>query len=187
MPKGVPPRADGRPPAKLDDIDIKLLKYLVADARLSQRALARAIGMSPPSVADRISRLEAAGVIEGYHATLNYSALRRPMTVIIDVQSDRSATQLDLAERLAEVPEVERVDVVTGRSDLQLRLRVRDPAHLNEVLFNSVLRSSEIRRTETYLALLTHEPDAFADRVLESLSRELTTEVPSDQTSTEAK
>jgi Lrp/AsnC family leucine-responsive transcriptional regulator len=174
-PSPPPARPDKpRPAVKLDETDLKLLRYLVEDARLSQRALGRAIGMSAPAVAERISRLEASGVIRGYHAELDYTALKRPMTVLIGVLSERSSTQLELAQRLAQLPEVERVDVTSGSTDLLLRMRVRDQAHLNDVLFNNVLLSTpEIRHTDTYLALVTVEPDSFDDRLLQSLADEM--------------
>ena len=51
--------------SELDEVDLKILEHLVTDARLSQRALARSIGMSPPAISERISRLEAAGDFGG--------------------------------------------------------------------------------------------------------------------------
>lgn len=165
--------AEVTPVVALDEIDLKLLGFLLDDARRSQRALARAIGMSPPAIADRVARLEASGVIKGYHADLNYAALDRPMTVIVGVVTERSDTQRSLAKRLIEVPEVERVDIVTGSSDLQVRLRVRDQTHLSEVLFESLLSTSAIRHTETFLALSTVEPDTFGGRLLQSLSDDM--------------
>ncbi len=167
-----PPHGNSSPPG-LDDIDLEILGYLVSDARLSQRALARAVKMSPPAVAERIARLEASGVIEGYRATVNFAALGRPMTVIVGVKSERSAAQRDLAASLVNIPEVERVDIVTGLTDLQVRLHVRDQTHLNHVLFDSLLASTEIRHTETYLALSTLEPDNFSRRLLEDIAEEL--------------
>jgi DNA-binding Lrp family transcriptional regulator len=159
--------------ARLDDIDLEILGYLVHDARISQRALSRAIGMSPPAVADRIARLESTGVIEGYRATVNFAALGRPMTVIVDVVSEPSAVQRELARNLAEIPEVERVDIVTGSTDLQVRLHVRDQKHLNDVLFDTLLASAEIRHTETYLALSEFQPDNFSYRLLQHVAEEL--------------
>lgn len=173
VPDGPDPVPSLRPKVKLDDVDLKILHYLVQDARISQRALARAVGMSAPSVADRIGRLEAAGAIRGYHAQLDYAALERPMTVVIEVTSERSSTQPELAKRLVEMPEVERVDIVTGSADLVLRLRVRDQAHLNQVLFNNLLLTSpDIRHTETYLCLTSEEPESFDGRLLDTLSTE---------------
>ena len=171
--RGRSARAAGSPYPRLDEIDLEILGYLVSDARLSQRALARAVQMSPPAVAERIARMEAAGVIEGYHASVNFAALGRPMTVIVGVRSERSAAQRELAASLVNIPEVERVDIVTGATDLQVRLHVKDQAHLNDVLFNSLLASTEIRHTETYLALSTAEPDDFSGRLLQHVAEEL--------------
>jgi Lrp/AsnC family leucine-responsive transcriptional regulator len=176
----------GRTPAsriRLDEVDIKVLTHLVRDSRISQRALAREIGMSAPGVADRIARLEKAGVITGYRAQLDWAALGRTMTVVVGVLSDRSTTQLELAERLAEIPEVERIDVLTGANDLQLRIRVRDQAHLNYVLFDRLMKaSSEIQRTDTQLALITIEPEEFSERVLQSLLDEMEIDEGEDDT-----
>jgi DNA-binding Lrp family transcriptional regulator len=169
----VAPLSSSTSSIRLDEFDVKILQALVRDARLSNRALAREVGMSPPGVADRVGRLEAAGVIRGYRVELDYAALSRPMTVIIEVVSERSATQLELAEELIKIPEIERVEVITGTSDLQVHLRVRDQAHLNEVLFDSLLaQNPDIRHTNSYLALLTFEPESFDARLLDTLASE---------------
>lgn len=156
-------------PPRLDQTDVAILKYLADDARLSQRAIARAIGMSPPAVADRINRLEAVGVIESYRAQLNYDLLGRTLTVVVGISSERSHGQRELAQQVLEIPEVERVDLVTGTVDLQVRLRVRDHAHLNEVYFDKLLTLPGIRHTETALVLYGFTPDNFAERVLTHL------------------
>ncbi|GGS33983.1 AsnC family transcriptional regulator [Actinokineospora fastidiosa] len=158
------------PVPRLDDTDVAILKYLAEDARLSQRAIARGVGMSPPAVADRIARLESLGVIEGYRARINYGLLGRALTVVVGIASERSDNQRELAQQVVEIPEVESVDLVTGALDLQVRLRVRDQAHFNEVYFDRLLALPGIRHTETALVLYAYTPDNFADRVLTSLT-----------------
>jgi Lrp/AsnC family transcriptional regulator, leucine-responsive regulatory protein len=155
---------------RLDQTDVEILKYLTDDARLSQRAIARAIGMSPPAVADRIGRLESVGVIEGYRAQLNHALLGRSLTVVVGISSERSHGQRELAKQVLEIPEVERVDLVTGPVDLQVRLQVRDQAHLNEVYFDRLLTLPGIRHTETALVLYSFTPHNFAERVLTHLT-----------------
>lgn len=153
-------------------MDLVLLSHLVQDARLSQRALARAAGMSAPAVAERVTRLERSGVIQGYVAQIDYSMLGLPMSVVVDINSSRSIAELELAADLVEIPEVERVDILTGPSDLQVRLRVRDQDHLNRVLFNTLLASSaDIVHTQTHLCLSTFAPDNFAKQVVEGAQR----------------
>jgi Lrp/AsnC family transcriptional regulator for asnA, asnC and gidA len=136
---------------------------------MSQRAIARAIGMSAPAIADRIARLESTGIIEGYRAKINYTLLDRGLTLVVDITSERSEDQRELAKTILGIPEVEHVDVVTGASDLQVRLRVRDQAHFNEVYFERVLAFEGIRHTDTALVLYSYEPDNFARQVLASL------------------
>lgn len=157
-------------PPRLDKTDVQILCYLSGDARLSQRAIARAVGMSPPAVADRIGRLESLGVIRGYRAELDYALLGRSLTVVVGIASERSDNQRELARKVLEIPEVEAVDLVTGKDDLQVRLRVRDQDHLNEVYFERLLALPGIRHTETALVLYAYTPDSFAKQVLTSLT-----------------
>lgn len=159
--------AAGPPP--LDQTDLQILTYLATDARMSQRAIARAIGMSAPAIADRIARLESTGVIQGYRAKIDYALLDRGLTLVVGITSERSADQRELAQAILGIPEVEQVDVTTGASDLQVRLLVRDQAHFNEVYFEQLLAFEGIRHTDTALVLYSYEPENFAEQVLASL------------------
>ena len=157
----------------LDEMDLRILEHLATDARLSQRALARSIGMSPPAISERISRLEAAGVIKGYRAVVDWSALGKAMLVDISVLSERSADQREVAQWLIQIPDVESVDVITGPLDLRVRLRVRDPDHLREIFFNQLLAAPGIQHTDTSMVMATVEPENFTRNVLQSLLAEL--------------
>lgn len=165
-PTGTRPAA-GPPP--LDQTDLQILTYLATDARMSQRAIARAIGMSAPAIADRIARLESTGVIQGYRAKIDYALLDRGLTLVVGITSERSADQRELAQAILGIPEVEQVDVMTGASDLQVRLRVRNQAHFNDVYFERLLEFEGIRHTDTALVLYSYEPENFAEQVLASL------------------
>ncbi|MBE9553537.1 MAG: AsnC family transcriptional regulator, partial [Proteobacteria bacterium] len=70
----------------IDATDIKLLDVLVADARTSIAELGRVVGLSPPSVSERIKRLEEAGVIEGYTVKINPKALGLPFAVWLRIR-----------------------------------------------------------------------------------------------------
>lgn len=158
---------------ELDTIDLTLLKLLSDDARLSQRALARAIGMSPAAVAERVARLEHAGVIKGYHARIDLEALDRTMTVYVAISS--SAASFDhfaIAQRLLQFPEVESVDLVMGPMDLMVKLRIRDAAHLREFYLETFLSVEGIANTQSYLVLAGLERDNYASDLLGSISEE---------------
>ena len=63
--------APSSPKVEVDELDLALLRALATDARQSQRALARAVEMSPPAVADRLARLERSGAIRGYRVDID--------------------------------------------------------------------------------------------------------------------
>src|SRR5215475_6915631 len=80
---------------EVDDLDLALLRALADDARQSQRALARAIEMSAPAVADRLARLERSGVIRGYRVDIDWAAIGYPVVVYLAVTADRKSTRLN--------------------------------------------------------------------------------------------
>lgn len=74
---------------KLDQIDHKILRYLQEDARMTNADLADKVGLSPTPCLRRLRRLEADGIIKGYHAEINREALGVNVTVIILVKLER--------------------------------------------------------------------------------------------------
>src|ERR1700689_2197833 len=112
------------PEVEVDDFDLALLRARASDSRQSQRALARQIEMSPPAVADRLARLERAGVIRGYRADIDWAALGYPVNVYLAVTAGPGIDLSDIIRAIREVPEAADMSVVTGSLDLLVRLRV---------------------------------------------------------------
>jgi DNA-binding Lrp family transcriptional regulator len=158
------------PRIEVDDLDLALLRALAADARQSQRALARQIEMSPPAVADRLARLERAGAIRGYRAEIDWEVLGYPVVVYLAVTAGAGMDLSTIIRAIRVLPEAEHMSVVTGSLDLLVRLRVRDHAHLRELLLTKIFQISGVQRTETFLSLADVEPDNFAAAVLEQMS-----------------
>jgi Lrp/AsnC family transcriptional regulator for asnA, asnC and gidA len=145
------------PAVPLDDVDRQILVLVSQDSRRSQRALARELGMSAPAVGDRIARLERLGVIQGYGVRVDWSAVGYPMTVYLTITAAQGYQQRTIVERIAGVPELEALDVVTGAIDMLARLRVRDHAHLRQLL-RQIWEIEGVQRTETLLSLVGLEP-----------------------------
>jgi Lrp/AsnC family transcriptional regulator, leucine-responsive regulatory protein len=159
----------------LDSVDLKLLLLLSGDARISQRSLARELGMSPPAVADRLARLHRQGVITGYGVRLNWSALGYPTIVYLTVTAVQGYEQGTIMARLAALPEVEEVMLVTGDFDMLVRVRVRDHTHLRDLLINYVWQIEGIQRTETSLTIAEMKPKNTASELLaDMIARETT-------------
>jgi DNA-binding Lrp family transcriptional regulator len=158
------------PPADLDDLDLALLRALADDARQSQRALARRIEMSPPAVADRLARLERSGAIRGYRVDIDWAALGYPVVVYLAVTAGPGMELTEIITAIGALPEAEEMSVVTGSLDLLVRLRVRDHAHLRELLLSKIFQINGVQRTETFLSLADMEPGNFAAGMLDQMS-----------------
>jgi DNA-binding Lrp family transcriptional regulator len=155
------------PKAEVDELDLALLRALAVDARQSQRALARAIEMSPPAVADRLARLERTGVIRGYRVDIDWAALGFPVVVYLAVTAGPGMDLSEIIRTIRAMPEAQDMSVVTGGLDLLVRLRVRDHAHLRELLLTKIFQINGVQRTETFLSLADVEPGNSAAAMLD--------------------
>jgi Lrp/AsnC family transcriptional regulator, leucine-responsive regulatory protein len=157
------------PPVQLDDIDLRLLRELSDDARKSQRALGRELGMSAPALAARIARLERLGVIKGYTTRIDWQALGFTTVVYINVTIDLGYEMGEVMNQLMTIPEVEDVLIVTGNIDMVVRARVRDHAHLRTFLQNAIWDVEGILRTDTALSVAESPPKDIAASLLDIL------------------
>jgi Lrp/AsnC family leucine-responsive transcriptional regulator len=141
----------GRP---LDATDRVLLDRLQADARCSWAELARAVGLSAPSVQDRVRRLEERGVITGFHARLGAAAVDLGLSALVAVELSESADPDAVAADLALVEQIEDAWFVAGDQTYILKVRVADVPGLSPVLV--ALRSIPgVGRTRTTVVLAT--------------------------------
>jgi Lrp/AsnC family leucine-responsive transcriptional regulator len=144
----------------LDATNIGLLKELEADARLSLAELGRRVGLSSPAVADRLERLEEAGVIRGYRAEIDPRALGYELDVVLRIRpAPRELKKVaELAQRTPEVVECHRI---TGDDCYLMKAHVRDVEHMEEVIdrfaiygqtTTSIVQSSPVPRRSVPLA-----------------------------------
>lgn len=137
----------------LDDTDRAILALLAADARMSQRQIAKQIGMSAPSVGERIAKLERSGVIKAYSITVDWAAVGLPILVYLPVTIAPGTDLEELLMQLRAVPELEQLSVVTGGYDLVARFRVSDYNHLQKILLDRLYPIRGLQRFETLLSL----------------------------------
>jgi len=141
---------------ELDEISWKLLALLQEDARRSFRQLGRAVGLSAPAVAERVRRMEEAGVITGYHAAINPK--RVGYTVLAQMRiggvGHRVAAFSDLVTATPQVLECHRVTgsdsfllKIVAASIAQLELLIDRFAPFGDVTTALVLSSPVVRRT----------------------------------------
>ena len=138
-------------PAALDETDRGLLSALADDARLAVSELARQVGLSAPSTAERLRRLESLGVIERYTVQVDPRALGYTLQAIVRVKP--LPGQLHLVEDvLKRIPEFVECDKVTGDDCFVCRLLLRSIEQLDEIL------SKVTERAETSTAIIKSTP-----------------------------
>lgn len=130
----------------LDSYDTRILAELQADARLTMAELGRRVHLSQPAVSERVRKLEAAGVITGYRASVNLAALGYGIRAIIRVGRADYARVVRLIQ---ETPEVVDAYNVTGEDSWILQIAVIDVAHLDAV----VTRFCLLTETSTSIVL----------------------------------
>ena len=117
----------------LDEINLRLLAELQRDGRIGFAELGRRVGMSAPAVAERVSRLERAGVITGYRAELDPGALGFPVSAIVRIRPSPGRLQR-VREVAADSPEVAECYRITGDDCYLMRLHLRSIDDLEEIL-----------------------------------------------------
>jgi Lrp/AsnC family leucine-responsive transcriptional regulator len=147
-------RRKGGVESGLDNLDVAILKALVENARVPIKTLAGRIGLSSPSTAERIRRLEEAGVIEGYSARLNPTALGLPLAVLIRIRP--MPGELDrVAKLLAKKASVVECDRVTGDDCFVAKAHVQTVGELERLIDDllplattntAIIQSSPVRR-----------------------------------------
>jgi Lrp/AsnC family transcriptional regulator, leucine-responsive regulatory protein len=117
----------------LDATDRRILSELSADGRVSLAELGRRVSLSPPAVAERVGRLERAGVITGYHAAIDPRALGYQLTAIVRVKP--AARQLPrIPELAAAIPEISECLRITGEDCFFLKVHLRSIDELSPLL-----------------------------------------------------
>lgn len=137
-----------------DDIDRQILACLAEDARLSLKVLSGKVGLSSPSTAERVKRLEEKGVIQGYGARINLAALGYSLQALVRVKP--LPGMLHKVEKMIQaLPECIECDKVTGEDCFVMRLVVRSIDQLDVVLDGladyaqsntSIVKSSPVTR-----------------------------------------
>lgn len=151
-PEGSATRAGTTP--NVDATDRALIAALRANARATYAELARAVGLSAPAVHERVRRLEATGIVTGYHAAVAPAALGLGVSALVGILQSDGAEQDELAERLAEVPVVEDCWFVAGEEAFVVKVRVPDVDAL-ETTLGVLRRIPGVARTRTTVVLST--------------------------------
>lgn len=137
----------------LNDIDRKILGFLVKDARMPFLEIARQCGVSGAAIHQRVKKLETNGVITGSRLLVKPQALGLNICAYISVTLSEANKYPDVIAEFRKINEVVECHFVTGRYSLLLKLYCTDNDHLMDVLLNTIQKIPYVQSTETQISL----------------------------------
>lgn len=141
---------------RIDEIDVKILTLLQKHGRMKRNRIAEEVGLSVPSVSERMRKLEEKDVIEGYHAFVNAKKIHIDITAFIRVMVDNSDDYGAFVERSTELEEILEVHSITGEGSHILKVRTMNTTSL-ESLLAKIQSWPSVHGTSTSIVLSTYK------------------------------
>jgi len=138
---------------QVDEIDQKILGFLVKNARMPFLEIARECGVSGAAIHQRVRKLETAGVITGSRLLVKPEALGLNFCVFICISLSESNAYPKVVEALRKIPEVVECHFVTGPYSLLLKVYCFDKDHLMDIIIDTLQNIPGIGKTETMISL----------------------------------
>ncbi len=146
----------------LDSLDIKILNILQKRARTKRNEIAEAIGLSIPSVSERLHKLEERGIIEGYYTKLNRKAFGFDIMAYILITMDSSKHYNDLMKKVKDMPQIQECHSVLGEGSHLMKAMVKNTESL-EKLLGEIQSWQGVLATKTTFVLSTIKESAELD------------------------
>src|SRR5437763_1165505 len=141
----------------VDETNVKILRTLLSNARLSYRKIAEEIGVSPPTVLARVEALENDHVIKFYSAILDHERLGYDLTAIIEVTAVKGKIT-EVEKHIAKLSNVCAVYDITGLTDMVIIAKFKNRKELSDFVKKD-LSMPYVDRTNTHVVLLTVKED----------------------------
>ena len=147
----------------MDAVDIEILNALQADAHTTQGQIARRVGLSQPSVADRVRKLEEARVITGYVARVDPKRLGLDITAFISVDIEHPKYFDGFARRVSAMAEVLECHRVAGDESYVLKIRTKNTGTLDRLLVERLRMIPGVTRSHTTIVLASVKEEMRVD------------------------
>lgn len=142
---------------KFDKIDLKILRILQENSKITNLDLSKKIGLSPAPTLERVKKLEQTGVISSYHAVVNANAigLNVKTFVLVNLAWQKENALENFITKLNEIDEVTECYIITGEADFLLKVVCKDIPAYEQLLFKKLSQLEEIERLKTLMTLST--------------------------------
>ncbi len=143
----------------MDEKDFKILELLREHGEYTTRQISKNTNLPPTTVHNRIKKLREVGIIKKFTIELDHAKINRGfmayvmISVNLPLLKAKGKTQHDLARELKKLPFVERVDIVSGDTDIVSVVRVKDVDEFDRFLLNNLHKVEGIDRTQSLIVI----------------------------------
>ncbi|OQS38112.1 winged helix-turn-helix transcriptional regulator [Chromobacterium haemolyticum] len=139
----------------LDKTDLKILRLLQKNGRISMTELSEKVGLSTTPCTERVRRMERDGIIEGYYARLNPHAMGAALLVFVEIKLEaKSGNIFDAFRReIMRIPEILECHLVSGEFDYLIKARIPDMSMYRKLLGDILLQLPSAKESKSYVVM----------------------------------
>jgi len=156
----------------IDDIDLRILDMLQRNGKLSQAKIAGAVGLTTPSVNERIKKMERHGMIKGFVALLDHEKMGLPLTAYVDVALEHPRFEKSFVDDLERLLAVQECHYLAGDFAYRLKVKAANPTALADFIQHRLLVMRGVTRARTCLSLASKKESTLLPLVEEEKEKE---------------
>ena len=141
----------------MDKKDKKILDLLELDSGLTTSKISKKTNIPITTVHNRIQKMKKEGVIKNFTVNINYEKIGKPLTAYILVAVNQNLSgdisQQDIGKKIQMYDDVQNVDIVTGTTDLLIKVRIKSMRELSNLITNSFRKIKGVDKTQTMMVL----------------------------------
>lgn len=151
----------------IDDIDLRILDMLQRNGKLSQAKIAGAVGLTTPSVNERIKKMERHGMIKGFVALLDHEKMGFGLTAYVDVALEHPRFEKAFVDELEKLLPVQECHYIAGEYGYRLKVKASDTAGLADFLQRRLMPIRGVTRARTQISLSSKKESTLLPLVIE--------------------
>ncbi|MFK7806708.1 MAG: Lrp/AsnC family transcriptional regulator [Saprospiraceae bacterium] len=142
---------------KMDKVDLKILKILQENSKITNLELSKKIGLSPAPTLERVKKLENSGIIESYHAVVKPQAIGLSVKtfVLVSLAWQKENALNNFLDKIKAIDEITECYIITGEADFLIKVVCKDLPSYEQLLFKTLSQIEEIERLKTLMTLST--------------------------------
>ena len=141
------------PKLNIDKLDLDIINVMMSDAEISYAELGKKLFVSSGTIHVRIKKLQEQGVITGTKMKINTKLLGYDCTAFVGIFLEKSSLYDNVAQELKKIPEILRLNYITGNYSMFIEIVCKDITQLRRVLHDDLQKINGIERTETFISL----------------------------------